>query len=102
LKDSPQAFVVNVATEDNLELMHRTAAEYPADVSETEVLGIDLLPSRLSDRIYDDRRVDSVQMRPIARMGGPCYAGLGEIYQRPMPPRPPAVPTLDIHQKEAS
>lgn len=125
-------FVVNVPTEDTLEVMHATAAEYPADCSETEALGIELIPSHhvkppriaatpvqlecrldkivplgtglnvlyiaevvgfhLSDRIYDGRRVDSVGMRPIARMGGPFYAALGEIFQRTMPPRPPAAP----------
>jgi flavin reductase (DIM6/NTAB) family NADH-FMN oxidoreductase RutF len=133
-------FVVNVATEETMELMHASAAEYPADVSETQALGIALLPSRrvkvpriaaspaqmecrldkilplgsglntlyiaevvafhLSDRIYDGRRVDSVGMRPIARMGGPFYASLGEIHQRPMPPRPPAMPAFDPSKKE--
>ena len=37
--------------------------------------------------------VDKVQeildMRPIARLGGPFYAGLGEIYNRPMLQKPP-------------
>src|SRR6188768_2184483 len=32
-------FVVNVATEHNLELIHQSAIEYPAEVSETEALG---------------------------------------------------------------
>jgi flavin reductase (DIM6/NTAB) family NADH-FMN oxidoreductase RutF len=122
-------FVVNVATEDNMELMHRSAQEFPPEVSEVEVLGIPLLPSRhvrapriasspvqmecrldqvvklgrgintlyigeviafhLSDRVYDGRRVDTAAMRPIARLGGPFYAGLGEIYERPMLQRPP-------------
>lgn len=125
-------FVVNVATQDNMEMMHRTSAEYPADVSETEHLGIELLPSRrvkvpriaaspvqlecrldkivplgtglntlfiaevvafhLSDQVYDGRRVDSARMRPIARLGGPFYAELGEVHERPMPPRPSATP----------
>ena len=39
-------FVVNVATVDNMDLMHRSAAEYGPEVSEAEVLGIPLLPSR--------------------------------------------------------
>lgn len=38
-------FVVNVANEANMELMHRSAAEHPPDISETELLGISLLPS---------------------------------------------------------
>lgn len=122
-------FVVNVATEDNMEVMHRSAQEFPAGVSEAQVLDIPLLPSRhvrapriatspvqmecrldqivtlgrgintlyigevvafhLSDAVYDGQRVDSVAMRPIARLGGPYYAGLGEIYKRPMLQKPP-------------
>ncbi len=122
-------FVVNVSTEANMELMHRTAREYPPGVSEAEALGIPLLPSRhvraprvalspvqmecrldqavtlgrgintlyigevvafhLSPQVYDGSRVDSVAMRPVARLGGPFYAGLGEIFNRPMLQRPP-------------
>lgn len=122
-------FVVNVATEDNMELMHRSAEEYPPGVSEAQVLDIPLLASRhvrapriaaspvqmecrldqvitlgrgintlyigevvafhLSDRVYDGTRVDSVAMRPIARLGGPFYAGLGEVFHRPMLQKPP-------------
>lgn len=122
-------FVVNVATEHNMELMHRSAQEFPADVSEIEALGIPTLPSlhvkppriaispvqmecrldrivplgrgintlfigevvafHLSDQVFDGRRVDPDRMRPIARLGGPFYAGLGEIFERPMLQRPP-------------
>ncbi len=122
-------FVVNVATEATMELMHRSAFEYGPDISEAEALGLALLPSRhvkppriastpvqmecrldqaivlgrgintlyiaevvafhLSDAIYDGKRVDSVAMRPIARLGGPYYASLGEIHLRPMLQRPP-------------
>ena len=105
-------FVVNVATEYNMELMHRSAQEFAPDVSEVDALGIALLPSRhvkppriaispvqmecrldqaialgrgintlyigeivafhLSRDVYDGRRVDTVRMRPIARLAGPC------------------------------
>jgi len=122
-------FVVNVATEDNMELMHRSAQEFAPDVSEIEALGIPLLPSRhvkpprialspvqmecrldqvivlgrgintlyigevvafhLREDIYDGQRVDTVAMRPIARLGGPYYSGLGEIFHRPMLQKPP-------------
>ncbi|NML47608.1 flavin reductase family protein [Ramlibacter sp. G-1-2-2] len=122
-------FVVNVATEADMEVMHRSAQEFGPEVSETEVLGIDLLPSRhvrapriasspvqmecrldqvvplgrgintlyigevvafhLSDKVYDGKRVDSVALRPLARLGGPFYAGLGEIFHRPMLQKPP-------------
>ncbi len=122
-------FVVNVATEHNMELMHRSAQEFAPDVSEIEELGIPLLASRhvkppriaispvqmecrldqvivlgrgintlyiaeivafhLSDEVYDGTRVDTARMRPIARLGGPFYAGLGEIFHRPMLQKPP-------------
>jgi flavin reductase (DIM6/NTAB) family NADH-FMN oxidoreductase RutF len=126
---SSREFVVNVATEHNMELMHRSAQEYAPDVSEIEALGIPLLASRhvkppriaispvqmecrldqvivlgrgintlyigevvafhLSDDVYDGKRVDTASMRPIARLGGPFYAGLGEIFHRPMLQKPP-------------
>ncbi len=122
-------FVVNVATEHNMELMHRSAAEFPPEVSEIEALGIPVLASRhvraprialspvqmecrldqvvrlgrgintlyigevvafhLDREVYDGHRVDSVALRPIARLGGPLYAGLGEIFHRPMLQKPP-------------
>jgi flavin reductase (DIM6/NTAB) family NADH-FMN oxidoreductase RutF len=122
-------FVVNVATEHSMEVMHQTAQEFAPHESEIEALGIALLPSRhvkppriavspvqmecrldqvivlgrgintlyigevvafhLSDSIYDGTRVDSVGMRPIARLGGPFYAALGEIFERPMLQKPP-------------
>lgn len=117
-------FVINVATEATMELMHRCAEDFAPDVSEVQELGIELLQSRcvnppriastpvqmecrldqalvlgeglstlfigrvvayhLSAEIYDGSRVDSVKMRPLARMGGPYYAGLGEIFHRPV------------------
>ncbi|WP_426955116.1 flavin reductase family protein [Muricoccus radiodurans] len=43
----------------------------------------------LSNEIYDGKRVDSAKMRPVARLGGPFYAALGEIIHRPMLQRPP-------------
>jgi flavin reductase (DIM6/NTAB) family NADH-FMN oxidoreductase RutF len=122
-------FVVNVATEATLEVMHKSSAEYPPEVSETEALGIGLEPSRfvkppriaaspiqmecrlersitlgrglntlyigeivafhLSQAIFDGRRVDSAKMRPVARLGGPYYAALGEIFNRPRLFQPP-------------
>jgi flavin reductase (DIM6/NTAB) family NADH-FMN oxidoreductase RutF len=43
----------------------------------------------LSHAVYDGSRVDSAAMRPVARLGGPFYAALGEIIHRPMLQRPP-------------
>ena len=122
-------FVVNVATEETMEVMHLSAQEFPPEISEAEALGLELLPSRrvrpprlgaspvqmecrldqvialgrgvntlyigeivafhLRTDIYDGRRVDSAAMRPVARLGGPFYAALGEIFERPMLQRPP-------------
>lgn len=126
---STREFVVNVATQDHMEIMHRTGQEFPPGVSEAEALDIPLLPSRhvraprialspvhmecrldqavtlgrgintlfigevvafhLAPEVYDGSRVDSVAMRPVARLGGPFYADLGEIFKRPMLQRPP-------------
>ncbi|HQX57678.1 MAG TPA: flavin reductase family protein [Burkholderiaceae bacterium] len=122
-------FVVNVATESNMELMHQTSAEFAPDTSEAQALDIALLPStvvrppriaispvqmecklhqkvqlgrfntlyigevvafHLSDTVYDGRHVDSRLLRPIARLGGPHYAALGEIFTRPILQTPPA------------
>lgn len=56
----------------------------------TNVLYIgEVVAFHLSPEIYDGRRVDSVKLRPIARLGGPFYAALGEIFHRPMLQRPP-------------
>lgn len=38
-------FVINLVDEDSMEAMHHTAAPFPPEVSEPEVLGLELLPS---------------------------------------------------------
>ncbi|WP_159912366.1 flavin reductase family protein [Pantoea sp. 18069] len=43
----------------------------------------------LSNEVYDGHRVDSQKMRPVARLGGPFYSGLGEVFHRPMLQKPP-------------
>ncbi len=43
----------------------------------------------LSSEVYDGRHVDSVKMQPVARLGGPYYAALGEIFLRPVLQTPP-------------
>ncbi|MBO1076841.1 flavin reductase family protein [Roseomonas marmotae] len=43
----------------------------------------------LSSQVFDGARVDSTKMRPVARLGGPYYAALGEIIHRPMRQSPP-------------
>jgi flavin reductase (DIM6/NTAB) family NADH-FMN oxidoreductase RutF len=49
----------------------------------------EVLRFHLSDQVYDGRNVDSVKLRPIARLGGPYYAALGEIFHRPALQKPP-------------
>lgn len=112
-------FVLNVVSEDLAEVVHKTSAYYPSDVSETDALGIELAPSRLvappriaaapvnleckllqilefgedrdqnlvgevvyfhvRDSIYADGKIDQTRLRPLARLGGPTYARLGEF-----------------------
>jgi flavin reductase (DIM6/NTAB) family NADH-FMN oxidoreductase RutF len=122
-------FVVNVADVDNMEMMHASAAEFDADVSETSSLGIDLIPSlkvkvpriahspiqmecrldqsvklgvgrnvlyigeivafHIWDELFDGERVDSIKLNPVARLGGPNYSALGQIFNKPMIQKPP-------------
>ena len=49
----------------------------------------EIVAFHLREDIYDGNRVDSVKMRPIARMGGPYYAKMGEIVEKPMLQKPP-------------
>lgn len=42
----------------------------------------------LDPSVYDGRHVDSVAIDPVARLGGPFYAALGEVFKRPRPPAP--------------
>jgi flavin reductase (DIM6/NTAB) family NADH-FMN oxidoreductase RutF len=53
----------------------------------------EVLAFHLSDAVYDGRHVDSVKLRPIARLGGPWYAALGETFHRPALQRPPGEPS---------
>ncbi len=122
-------FVINVATLETMEAMHGTSADYPPEASESEALGIELLPSQfvapprvaaspiqmecrleralplgrglntlyigeviafhLSSQVFDGRYVDSVGMKPVSRLGGPLYAALGQIHERPRLTKPP-------------
>lgn len=55
----------------------------------------EVLAFHLADSVYDGRHVDSVKLRPIARLGGPWYAALGETFHRPALQRPPGEPPAD-------
>lgn len=49
----------------------------------------EVLAFQLADTVYDGRQVDSIALRPIARLGGPYYAALGETFHRPALQRAP-------------
>ena len=135
LKDSARnitqggEFVVNVATESDLDVVHACSADDPPDISEIDRLGIATLPStlvrppriatspiqmecrlsqivplgrglntlyiadivvfHLSADIFDGRRIDVEKMRPLARLAGPYYAGIGPLIHRPRLQTPP-------------
>jgi len=112
-------FVVNIGDETMIDPIHRSADEYPPEVSEVELLGLPLAPSlkvrtpRLAhvpaalecrlhsvqefgetraqfvvgevmtfhfrDGLHVNGRIDSRTLRPLARVGGPTYARLGEF-----------------------
>ena len=112
-------FVVNIGDETMIEAIHRSSAEYPPDVSEADMLGLETISSQLvkaprlaitpvgmecrfqqalkfkgdsaefvigeilmfhvRDDIISDGKVDTAKLRPACRIGGPNYAGLGEI-----------------------
>lgn len=130
MKDTPNnihssgEFVVNIADDTMIDALHQSSAEYPADVSEADILQLRTSPStrvkppRLADApaslecrlhqvlefgdtgsqfiigdvllfhvrddLYDNGKIDSALLRPIARLGGPIYGKLGEIV-RPIP-----------------
>lgn len=112
-------FVVHIADESQVELVHRSSKEYPEEVSEVELLGLEIAPSRriavprlaaapvalecrhertvefgelraqlivgevvqfhVAESLYREDKIDATRFRPIARLGGPRYARLGEI-----------------------
>ena len=39
----------------------------------------------IADQIYSDGKIDQTKLRPLARLGGPLYAKLGEFIVMPVP-----------------
>lgn len=111
-------FVVNIGNMSLLEQLHLSAQEYPADVSETEELEIEVSPSKrietprickapvamecrlsrvieftertsfyvgevvnfhVQDGLLKNGKIETVELQPICRLGGPHYATLGDI-----------------------
>ena len=113
-------FVVNIADETLVQPVHLSAAEHPCDVSEADLLGLELEPSldvaaprlacvpaalecglerviafgdhgaqlivgrerrfHVRDDLLDGGKVVTERLRPLCRIAGPKYAGLGEVY----------------------
>lgn len=113
-------FVVNIADEALVQPVHLSAAEHPCDVSEADLLGLELAPSldvaaprlacvpaalecgleqiiafgdhdaelivgcvrrfHVRDDLIDGGKVVTERLRPLCRIAGPKYAGLGEVY----------------------
>jgi len=48
-----------------------------------------VLGFHLSGRVYDGRQVDTLKLQPVARLGGPLYAALGEVFVPPVLQTPP-------------
>lgn len=61
----------------------------------------EVLAFHLSDAVFDGQYVDSMKLRPIARLGGPWYAALGETFLRPALQRPPGEPESEPKVKQA-
>jgi flavin reductase (DIM6/NTAB) family NADH-FMN oxidoreductase RutF len=117
--ETNREFVVNIADDSRIDLIHSTAAEYPSDVSEVEALGLEVVASRdiaaprlaiapialecilhrtielgddrdqliigevrrfhVREDLYENGKIDSAKLRPVARLGGPNYAKLGQF-----------------------
>jgi flavin reductase (DIM6/NTAB) family NADH-FMN oxidoreductase RutF len=113
-------YVVHIADETMVEMLHLSSFEHEPEVSEAELLGLETaaaesirgnrltaapiaMECRLSqilnfgttgadfivgevqlihlrDGLYKDGKIDSTDLRPLCRIAGPNYAGLGEIY----------------------
>ena len=112
-------FVVNIADETMVSMIHESAVEHPPECSEVELLGLTTAPSEkvnvprlatvpasmecrfhsatsygdtgsefivgeivvfhIRPDLIQNYKIDSAQLRPVARLGGPNYAGLGLV-----------------------
>ena len=90
-------FVINVATEATMELMHRCAEDFAPDVSEVQELGIELLQSRASIGFSD---VAGVGARNLPRQGQPQTGALNAAGQRIMGAIKLPIMLMIMHQKK--
>ncbi|RYX89827.1 MAG: flavin reductase family protein [Comamonadaceae bacterium] len=118
--DGGGEYVVNIGDQSQLEQIHQSSAEHPADVSEVDLLGLQTLPStrvraprladapvsmecrlhqvvpfgelgseffvgevlcfHIRDGLLRNGKIDTRELDPVCRLGGPKYAALGEIF----------------------
>ena len=124
-------FVVNVVTEDIVEAMNQTAAEYPPEMSEFEAVGFTPVPStiikpprvlespvsmecklqqvipvgdgkigsgavvlgtivqfHIQDGVYQNGRILTEQLKPVARLAGAAYSPVRDIFELKRPVLP--------------
>lgn len=114
-----ESFVVNIADETLLEPLHKSAEEYPPEISEAQLLQLETLPGesmsvpRLAaapislecrlhsvtpfgatgaeffvgeiqvlhfrEGLVNNGKIDTTDLRPLCRLGGPNYATLGTV-----------------------
>jgi len=112
-------FVVNIGDETMVQDIHRSADEFAPEVSEADLLGLELapgvaittprlanVPAAMECRLHSvqefgetraefivgevlvfhfrpglcvNGKVETAALRPLARLGGPNYAGLGQV-----------------------
>lgn len=115
-----EEFVVNVANLALLDAVHQSSGDYPPEVSEVDVLGLAVHPSRhiqtpriaqapaalecrlhqclelgrepsrliigevlrfhVRDGLAVNNKIATAELDPLARLGGPNYAALGQIF----------------------
>lgn len=115
-------YVVNIGDETLLDAIHASAEEHPPEISEADLLGLEVLPSdviatprlaaapismecrfhsvtpygdtgaeffvgkvlvfHIRDGLARDGKIDTEQLRPVCRIGGPNYASLGPIVSK--------------------
>lgn len=116
---SGEEFVVHIADSSQIDAVHLSAVEHPAEISEVELLGLETLPCRhvapprlaaapvamecrlrqclefgetrsrlivgevvafhMRAGLVRNGKIDTRELDPICRLGGPNYARLGEI-----------------------
>lgn len=112
-------YVIHIADERFLNIVHQSSADHPIDVSEVKLLGLETVPSvmirtprlaeapiamecklhrvlrfghhdheffvgevvrfHIRDGLIGNGKIDTVNLRPVSRVGGPNYGLMGEV-----------------------